>query len=429
MAIPVRSEQHVAARAGTAGLRWYICALLFFATTINYIDRQVFSILAPDLQRSIGWNEEQYGDIVTAFHAAYAIGLLLVGRLMDAIGTRAGFALIMVVWSLAAMAHSLASSAMTFAIARFALGLGEAGNFPASIKTVAEWFPKRERAFATGIFNAGSNVGAIIAPLTVPWLALTFGWRWAFIVTGAVGFVWLIFWQRLYRRPEEHERLSSSELAHIREDPEETVETVGWKRVLPLRQTWAFSLGKFMTDPIWWLYLYWLAKFLNQNYGVPLAGLALPIVVVYLAADVGSVFGGWFSSTLIKSGWSVNKARKTAMLVCALCVVPVMYAPHATNMWTAVAVIGLAAAAHQGWSANLFTLTSDVFPRRAVGSVVGLGGMCGAIGGMFVAQLAGKILQMTGSYVLLFIIAGSMYLIALAVIHMLAPRLDPVNIE
>jgi ACS family hexuronate transporter-like MFS transporter len=429
MAIPVRSEQHVAARAGTAGLRWYICALLFFATTINYIDRQVFSILAPDLQRSIGWNEEQYGDIVTAFHAAYAIGLLLVGRLMDAIGTRAGFALIMVVWSLAAMAHSLASSAMTFAIARFALGLGEAGNFPASIKTVAEWFPKRERAFATGIFNAGSNVGAIIAPLTVPWLALTFGWRWAFIVTGAVGFVWLIFWQRLYRRPEEHERLSSSELAHIREDPEETVETVGWKRVLPLRQTWAFSLGKFMTDPIWWLYLYWLAKFLNQNYGVPLAGLALPIVVVYLAADVGSVFGGWFSSTLIKSGWSVNKARKTAMLVCALCVVPVMYAPHATNMWTAVAVIGLAAAAHQGWSANLFTLTSDVFPRRAVGSVVGLGGMCGAIGGMFVAQLAGKILQVTGSYVLLFIIAGSMYLIALAVIHMLAPRLDPVNIE
>jgi ACS family hexuronate transporter-like MFS transporter len=429
MAIPVRSEQQVAARPHTAGLRWYICALLFFATTINYIDRQVFSILAPDLQRTIGWNEEQYGDIVTAFHAAYAIGLLLVGRLMDTIGTRAGFALIMVVWSLAAMAHSLASSAMTFAIARFALGLGEAGNFPASIKTVAEWFPKRERAFATGIFNAGSNVGAIIAPLTVPWLALTFGWKWAFIVTGAVGFVWLIFWNRLYRRPEEHERLSSAELAHIRQDSTESIETIGWKRVVPLRQTWAFAAGKFMTDPIWWLYLYWLAKFLNQNYGVPLAGLALPIVVVYLAADAGSVFGGWFSSKLIKRGWTVNKARKTAMFVCAACVVPVMYAPHAANMWTAVGVISLAAAAHQGWSANLFTLTSDIFPRRAVASVVGLGGMFGAIGGMFVAQLAGKILQMTGSYVVLFIIAGSMYLIALAVIHILAPRLEPVSIE
>jgi MFS transporter, ACS family, hexuronate transporter len=248
-------------------------------------------------------------------------------------------------------------------------------------------------------------------------------------VTGAVGFVWLIFWIRIYRRPEEHPGLASAELAHIRQDPAETIETVGWKRVLPLRQTWAFAAGKFLTDPIWWLYLYWLAKFLNQNYNVPLSGLALPIVVVYLAADVGSVFGGWFSSALLKRGWSVNKARKTAMLVCAVCVVPVMYAPHATSMWTAVAVIGLAAAAHQGWSANLFTLTSDMFPRRAVGSVVGLGGMFGAIGGMFVAQLAGKILQVTGSYVLLFIIAGSIYLIALAVIQTLAPRLEPANVN
>ena len=429
MAIPVRSEAPARSKPGIAGLRWYICALLFFATTINYIDRQVFSILAPDLQRTIGWNEEQYGDIVTAFQAAYAIGLLLVGRLMDAIGTRTGFALIMVVWSLAAMAHSLASSAMTFAVARFALGLGEAGNFPASIKTVAEWFPKHERAFATGIFNAGSNVGAIIAPLSVPWLALTYGWKWAFMVTGAVGFVWLIFWHLLYRKPEEHRLLLPAELAHIRQDRDEAVETIGWSRVVPLRQTWAFAAGKFMTDPIWWLYLYWLAKFLNQNYGVPLAGLALPIVVVYLAADVGSVFGGWLSSALLKRGWTANRARKTAMLACALCVVPVMYAPHAKSMWTAVAVIGLAAAAHQGWSANLFTIASDMFPRRAVGSVVGLGGMFGAIGGMFVAQLAGKILQMTGSYVPLFIIAGSMYLIALAAIQMLVPRLQPASID
>jgi ACS family hexuronate transporter-like MFS transporter len=410
-------------------MRWYICALLFFATTINYIDRQVFSILAPDLQRTIGWNEEQYGYIVTSFHAAYALGLLFVGRLMDTIGTRAGFSLIIIVWSLAAMGHALASSALTFAIARFALGLGEAGNFPAAIKTVAEWFPKRERAFATGIFNAGSNVGAIIAPLTVPWLALTYGWRSAFIITGAVGFVWLVFWHNFYRRPEEHDGLSPAEFSHIRQDPQEPVENVSWRRVVPLRQTWAFALGKFLTDPIWWLYLFWLAKFLNQNYGVPLAGLALPIVVVYLAADVGSVFGGWFSSALIKRGWPLNRARKTAMLVCALCVVPVMYAPHSSNMWTAVGVIGLAAAAHQGWSANLFTLTSDMFPRRAVGSVVGLGGMFGAIGGMFVATAAGKILQMTGSYVLLFIMAGSMYLIALAIIQALVPRLDAANVD
>jgi ACS family hexuronate transporter-like MFS transporter len=410
-------------------LRWYICALLFFATTINYIDRQVFSILAPDLQRMIGWSETEYGYIVTAFHASYAIGLISMGRVMDAIGTRSGFSLIITVWSLAAMAHALANSAFTFAAARFALGLGEAGNFPASIKTVAEWFPKRERAFATGIFNAGSNVGAIVAPLVVPWLALNYGWRSAFIVTGGVGFLWLVFWLAFYKRPEEHERLSPAELAYIRQDPAESLEPVAWARLIRMRQTLAFAVGKFLTDPIWWFYLYWLPKFLNQTYGLTLDRIGLPLVAIYLLADVGSVGGGWLSSKLIQRGWSVNRARKTAMLVCAVCVVPIVFASEASELWVAVALVGLATAAHQGWSANLFTLVSDMFPRRAVGSVVGIGGAAGAVGGMFVATAAGWILELTGSYLALFAMAGSMYLIALALIQFLAPRLEPAKVE
>jgi ACS family hexuronate transporter-like MFS transporter len=426
--VPAEAEARAPVKAPFRGLRWYICALLFFATTINYIDRQIFSLLAPDLQRSIGWSELEYGYMVTSFQAAYALGLLFVGRLMDAIGTRAGFSLIIIMWSLAAMAHALAGSAFTFGVARFALGLGEAGNFPASIKTVAEWFPKSERAFATGIFNAGSNVGAIIAPLTVPWLALNYGWRWAFIITGAAGFVWLIFWYAFYRRPEEHDRLSPAEFRHIRQDPAERVEPVAWARLIPMRETIAFALGKFLTDPVWWFYLYWLPKFLNQQYGLTLEGIGLPVVVVYLAADVGSVGGGWLSSRFIANGWSVNKARKTAMLICAICVVPIMFASQASNLWTAVALVGLATAAHQGWSANLFTLTSDMFPRQAVGSVVGIGGMAGSIGGMFVATAAGWVLQTTGSYVWLFAIAGSMYLIALGVIHLLVPRIAQAEI-
>lgn len=418
-----------AARSSIRGLRWYICALLFFATTINYIDRQVFSILAPDLQKSIGWTEAQYGYIVTAFQAAYALGLLLVGRLMDAIGTRRGFSLIIIVWSIAAMAHSLARSAVAFAIARFALGLGEAGNFPAAIKTTAEWFPRSERAFATGIFNAGSNIGAVIAPILVPWIALNYGWEWAFIITGALGFLWLIFWIGIYQQPESHKRISAAELAHIRSGPEEPVEPIAWRKLLPHRQTLAFALGKFLTDPVWWFYLYWLPKFLNQTYGLTLDRIGLPLVIIYLAADVGSIGGGWLSSRLLQAGWSVNAGRKTAMLVCALSVVPIVFASQASNLWIAVALVSLAAAAHQGWSANLFTLTSDMFPRRAIGSVVGIGGTAGAIGGMLVATGAGLVLQFTGSYVWLFAIAGSMYLVALAIIHLLSPGLEPVDIN
>lgn len=411
--------------------RWLICALLFFATTINYIDRQVLGILATDeaFKREIGWSEAEYGYVNTAFQAAYAIGLLVVGNLMDRFGTRKGFSFAIVFWSIAAMGHALARSAFGFGIARFTLGLGEAGNFPAAIKTVAEWFPKKERALATGIFNSGSNVGAIVAPLAVPFIAVTYGWQWAFIITGALGFIWLAFWLAAYRKPEEHPKLSSEELAHIQSDPLEPTTKIAWSRLLPHRQTWAFALGKFLTDPIWWVYLFWLPKFLNTNYGLNITQIGLPLVVIYVVADIGSIGGGWLSSSLIKRGWSINKARKAAMLLCALAVVPIVFAGSASNLWVAVGLISLAAAAHQGWSANMFTLASDMFPRRAVGSVVGIGGMAGSIGGMLIATTVGLILQYVGSYVPIFIIAGSAYIIALLVIHLLAPNLEPANVD
>jgi ACS family hexuronate transporter-like MFS transporter len=405
--------------------RWIICALLFFATTINYIDRQVLGILAPELQKVFGWDEISYGNIVVAFQAAYAIGLLGVGRLLDVIGTRLGFLFALVLWSFAAMGHALARSVFGFGTARFFLGLGESGNFPASIKTVAEWFPRRERALATGIFNAGSNVGAIIAPLTVPWIAIHYGWRAAFILTGAIGFLWIIFWMRSYRRPSEHPRLSPSEKAYIEQDPPDPVERIAWRRLFPHRQLWAFFAGKFLTDPIWWFYLYWIPKFLNQKHGLTLNKIGLPLIIIYLTADVGSIAGGWISSSLIKRGWSVNAGRKTAMLICALCVVPIVFASQVESVWAAVALIGLAAAAHQGWSANIFTLVSDLFPRQAVGSVVGFGGMGGAVGGMLIATFVGHLLQWTGSYLWPFVIAGSAYLTALLIIHLLLPRLEP----
>lgn len=409
--------------------RWVICALLFFATTINYVDRQVLGILATPLQKELGWSESDYGFIATAFTGAYAVGLLIVGRLMDWLGTRKGFSLAIIFWSLAAMGHALARSAFGFGIARFALGLGEAGNFPAAIKTAAEWFPKKERALATGIFNSGSNVGAIVAPLTVPWIAVNYGWQWAFIITGAVGFVWLAFWLVFYRRPEEHPHLSKAELAYIQSDPAEPVTKIPWLRLLPHRQTWAFAAGKFLTDPVWWFFLFWLPKFLNENHGLTLTGLGIPLVIIYVAADFGSIGGGYLSSALIKRGWSVNAGRKTAMLVCALCVVPIIFAVRASNLWVAVTLISLATAAHQGWSANLFTLVSDMFPRRVVGSVVGIGGFAGAVSGMLIATITGLLLQWTGSYVPIFIFAASAYLIALLIIHLLVPRLESASVE
>ena len=428
--------------------RWVICALLFFAATINYVDRQVIGLLKPTLQAQFGWSEIDYADIVFAFQLAYAVGLLMAGRLIDRLGARVGFAVAIVVWSLAAMAHAEAEafggfagavlavvgltytvSVAGFIFARFALGLGEAGNFPAAIKVVAEWFPKRERALATGLFNSGTNVGALATPLIVPWITITWGWYWAFVATGALGFLWLAWWWVAYRPPEQHPRVSASELAYIRSDPPESTVRVPWRTLLKHRQTWAFAIGKFLTDPVWWLYLFWIPDFLNRNHGLDLTTVGPPLVAIYLVADVGSIGGGWLSSTLMKRGISLNRARKTAMLVCALAVLPIAFAAGARELWVAVALISIAAAAHQGWSANLFTLTSDTFPRQAVGSVVGLGGMAGAIGGMLIAKLTGYILQATGSYVPVFLIAASAYLIALAVIHVLMPKLEPARLE
>jgi ACS family hexuronate transporter-like MFS transporter len=408
--------------------RWVICALIFFATTINYIDRQVIGILKPTLQHEFGWSEVDYANIVFAFQAAYAIGLLATGRLIDRLGTKIGYALALLVWSIAAMGHAAARSVGGFATARFALGLGEAANFPAAIKGVAEWFPRRERALATGIFNSGSNVGAILAPLLVPWITLHYGWQAAFIATGAIGLLWLAFWWPLYGVPERHPRVSPAELAHIKSEPDEPAARVSWRELLAHRQTWAFAIAKFMTDPIWWLYLYWVPDFLNRNHGIDLQHIGPPLIAIYLVADLGSIGGGWLSSALLKRGWHVNAARKTAMLACALAVVPIILASRVSGLWTAVAIVSLAAAAHQGWSANVFTMASDMFPRWALGTVVGLGGMAGAIGGMLIAKITGFLLQTTGSYLVVFGIAGSAYLIALAIVHLLVPRLEPARI-
>jgi ACS family hexuronate transporter-like MFS transporter len=407
--------------------RWVIVALIFLATTINYVDRQVIGILAPTLQKEIGWSNIEYGYIVTAFTAAYAIGLPLLGKFIDAIGTRLGYAFALIGWSLAAMGHALAKTVSGFGIARFALGVFEAGNFPAAIKTVAEWFPKKERAFATGLFNAGSNVGAIIAPLVVPWITLTWGWQEAFIFTGAIGLLWLVLWFWLYENPQKNKRLSKAELNYIQSDPADPVMKIPWRKLFKYRGTWAFALGKLLTDPAWWFYLYWIPSFLFKNYGITLNEIGPPLIVIYLMADVGSVGGGWLSSFFIKRGWSINKGRKVTMLICAVSVLPIVFASQASNVWIAVALLSLATAAHQGWSANLFTTVSDIFPRKAVASVVGLGGTFGAIGGMFIATAAGFILEFTGSYMILFVIAGSLYLIALLVINLLVPDIKEID--
>ena len=427
--------------------RWWICALLFFASAINYIDRQVVGILKPTLQQQFGWSEVDYGNIVMAFQVAYAIGLVAAGRVMDRIGTRRGLAIAVLIWSAAAMGHAavlvygpavaaalgaagftVTASVAGFIAARFALGIGEAANFPAGIKAIAEWFPRRERAFAAGLFNAGTNVGALTAPLVVPWLTLRFGWPWAFLATGALGLVWLLFWWRSYRSPAEHPRVSAIELAMIRSDAEAAEPRVPWRALIAHRQTLAFAAGKLITDPVWWIYLFWIPDFLNRNYGLDLSSLGPPLVTIFLAADAGSIAGGWLSSTLIARGWTVNTARKTTMMICAMAVTPIIFAARTTDLWTAVALISLAAAAHQGWSSNLYTLTSDMFPRPAVGSVVGLGGMAGAVAGIFVSGIVAQILEFTGSYVSIFAIASVAYLAALAVIQMLVPRLEPARL-
>jgi len=417
------------ARPGHSRLRWTVCALLFFATTINYIDRQVLSMLAKTLQDTLHWTENDYADITAAFAIAYGSGMLLAGRVLDKLGTRLGYALAIILWSVAAIGHAAVTTVLAFGVARVFLGLGEAANFPACIKTVAEWFPKKERAQATGLFNAGANIGAVVAPVTVPLLAKYWGWQWAFIVTGGLGFLWLAFWLALYHTPAEHPRISKEELDLITSDPPDRVQSVPWSHVIFRRETWAFGFGKFLSDPVWTFFLFWLPKYLQTTFKLSIDEVIIPMIIVYNASTVGSVGGGWLSSHLIKRGWTINRARKTTMLICALCVTPVLAVPYMTSMWGVVAILSLALAAHQGWSANIFTTVSDMFPRSAVGSVVGIGGSAGWIGGALMLKTAGWVLTATGSYFSLFMICGTAYLIALLVLHLLAPRLQPVELD
>lgn len=420
--------------------RWRICGLVFFATTINYLDRQVISLLKDDyLEPLFGWSENDYANLVIAFQLSYALGMLGAGWVIDKVGTKIGYALALTVWSIAAVLHAFARTTAGFFGARALLGVSEAGNFPAAIKTTAEWFPKKERALATGIFNSGSNIGAIAAPLTVPLIAAEWGWEWAFIITGAIGFLWLIFWFAYYEHPSKHKKVRAPELEYIHSDVDEQAdvvtqhEKVSWFKLLTYRQTWAFVMGKFLTDPIWWFYLFWLPSFLNKEYGMEKTELAIPVAVVYTISTIGSIFGGWLPGFLMKKGWVVYRARKTSMLVVAFCVLPVVAAQAlgAISPWLAILIIGVATAAHQAWSANLFTITSDMFPKKAVASVVGIGGMAGGFGGMLVSKLAGKLLDhykelgsIETGYYIMFFVCGSAYLLAWLVIHFLVPKMD-----
>lgn len=425
----------------TGHYRWTIISLVFFATTVNYLDRQVISLLKPILEKEFSWTETDYSNIVIAFQFAYAIGLLGFGRIIDKIGTKLGYALSLTVWSFASIAHAFATSTFGFGAARAALGLSEAGNFPAAIKTVAEWFPKKERALATGIFNSGSNIGAIIAPLAVPWIALTWGWQEAFIITGAIGLIWLIFWFIFYEVPANQARLKKAEYDYIHSDTDEIVsenqEPVKWIKLLGFKQTWAFIIGKFMTDPIWWFLLFWLPSFLKTEYNMTGMQVSLPLAVVYTMTCFGSIGGGWLSGYLIRKGWPVYKSRKVSMLAFAISVIPVVAAQALgqINPWIAVFIIGIAASAHQAWSANIFTVASDMFPKKAVASVVGIGSMAGAIGGILIARLAGVLLDhyknlghIETGYYIMFIIAGLSYLTAWLIMHLLAPKMRQVKI-
>lgn len=445
----------ISSRAGH--FRWVICALLLFATTKSYMDRNVLASLKHTLQPILGWNDIDYGHIVAAFQICYAFGMLLAGRLVDRLGTRTAFAIFMSVWSVAAMSYGYAPSISLhvapafaflhglwnyfpqgrgtvagFLVVAAAMGLGQSGLFPASIKAVAEWFPKKERALATGIFNAGTNLGASVTPYLVALITIQFArpWPWAFYIVGATGFVWLIFWLLIYRRPQDHPSVSKAELAYILSDPQDPAGAkANWLKLLAHRQAWSFILGKLFTDPIWWFWLFWVPDVLQRRFGMSLSQIVWPILIIYLVSDVGSVLGGWSSSALIARGFTVNAARKTVMLICALSIMPVLYAVRTHHAWVAVALISVAAAAHQAFSANLFTLPSDMFPRFAVGSVVGIGGAAGGLGGFLIANTVGHVLQNTGSYLIPFIIASCAYLIALAVIHIFSPRLEPAKID
>ena len=416
------------ARVRTGRYRWLIVALLFAATAINYVDRQMIGLLKPTLEAEFGWHETTYAQIVFYFQLAYALGYIAFGNIVDRIGARVGYAAAFIIWTAAHMLHAAAHSIFGFGAVRFMLGIGESGNFPAGIKAITEWFPRKERAFATGLFNAGANVGAIITPLIVPALTLAYGWRATFVITGAVSLIWLVAWLALYRRPREASKLSAEELAYIESDPADPAERVPWLRLLGRRETWAFAVAKFLTDPIWWMFLFWTPDFLAKSYGLDLKTFGPPLVVIYVISDLGSVAGGWLSSRLIHIGWPVHRARKLTMLICALAVTPVFFAQYVSGLWQAVAIISLATAAHQAWSANLLTLPSDMFPRKAVGSVIGIGGTAGAVGGMLFSLYIGQVLERIGSYTLIFAVAGSVYLVALLVIHLLSREPEEVDV-
>jgi ACS family hexuronate transporter-like MFS transporter len=420
------STQGPPAELGRPGrFRWVICSLLFAATALNYVDRQIIGILEPQLARQLHWSATDYGNIIFWFQLAYAVGYVTFGTLIDKMGARLGYALAVGIWTAAHVAHAWASSLTDFMVARFAVGLGESGNFPAGLKVVAEWFPKQERALATGIFNAGANIGAIITPLIVPAIALHLGWRAAFLITGSFTVVWLVAWLAIYRPPRLHHRLRSAELALIESDPPDRPEPIPWLSLLKTRETWAYATAKFLIDPIWWLWLFWLPDFFVKRHHLDLKTFGPPLVAVYVVADLGSVAGGWMSSRLLRAGLTVNAARKGTMLLCAVLVLPVVAASYVDSLWTAVAIVAVATAAHQAFSCNLFTFPSDVFPRHAVGSLVGIGGTAGAIGGMLLAKYAGWILDRIGSFTPIFVLAASAYGLALLVIQLLSPRLAP----
>lgn len=413
-------------------VRWTIVALLFFATTINYIDRQVIGLLKPFIQDDLHWDESDYGNIVAAFQFAYALGMLISGRLLDLFGTRIGYSLSILVWSIAASIHALMRSVFGFGFARALLGLGEAGNFPAAVKTIAEWFPKKDRAFATGIFNSGSTIGAIVAPIIVAFITLQFGWKWAFLVTGSLGFVWLAFWFVLYRNPSMHKRVNALELKYIRAEVEcaETAsKPMSWGSLLRYKQTYAICFSRLVTDWVWWFFLFWMPDYLNKTQQMDIKGTVLPIIVIYTMASFGGIFGGWLSSSFIKRGRTVDFARKTTILICALMVLPLVFLSQLHSLWPVVLLIGTAAAAHQGWASNIYTVVSDIYPKNAVGTVIGMSGFGGALFGAFSAAFVGWILQMTGSYTLIFVLASSTYLIAWLTLKLFIKRIEPLEMK
>jgi ACS family hexuronate transporter-like MFS transporter len=409
--------------------RWRILLLLFFATTINYIDRQVIGILKPFIASDMEWSEADYGYIVSAFQIAYAIGLLLTGRFLDKLGTRIGYLWAVVIWSFAGMAHALAKGVFSFAAARFALGLGEAANFPAAVKSVAEWFPKKERALATGLFNSGSTVGAIIAPVIVSGITLAFGWKWAFIVTGALGFIWVVLWSVYYREPSKNQKLSKSEFEYINQDAEETTkgESIKWIELFKYRQTAVICFTRFISDWVWWFFLFWIPDFLHKMHGVDIKSVVLPVIIIYAVSSIGGIAGGWISSKFIQMGKTIDFARKTTILMCALIILPVMFVSKVADIWVAVALISLAAAGHQGWASNIFTIVSDIYPKNIVASVTGLSGFAGAIGGALSASAVGIVLDKTGSYFLIFLIASSVYLVNWLIIKIFIYEIKPIK--